>query len=436
MRASTIIIKNINILDVVNGKIIPNQAILISDGIIQEIGNSFYHAEDTATILDGNGKYAMPGIINMHVHLGDNRDDLLLYLLNGVTTIRNMWGYGNFRIGHYLFGTRVFNHLKLKEQVEKGRLAGPDIYSSGPLLDGKKPFFPKFMYLHALKDKAQVEKVIASQVQKGYDFIKIYSKLSKQNFDDIINTAKQYDIPVAGHVPDAVELNYAITSRMHTMEHLYGFVSPYAPEKNLSDEMIKKAAALAAENHVWICPTLIANERLANINKQSEYENEEQMDYISRKNKKAMRFLIKESYKVFEKAGNTDQEAYMDHLFFIVDQLREAGVKMLLGTDKAVPYVVAGFSEYKEMQLLSQTGLSNAEIIRIATINAAKCLGIDANVGTVETGKKANLILIDKNPLENLQTLSRHAGVIKSGVYYSRKACDGMLLKIKRRAAH
>lgn len=429
-----ILIKNINVLSVENGTVIPNQSIIVENGFIRGIDNTVPSQGDFTTVIDGSDKYIMPGIINMHVHLGDNRDDLQLYLANGITTIRNMWGYGKFHFGHFIFGTRVFNHLMLKQQVESGTVVGPDIYTAGPILDGEKPFFPKFMYIHALKDVVHIEEVIASQERQGYDFVKIYSRLSKQNFDDIMRIANKYGIPVAGHVPDAIELNHAIISGMHTMEHLYGFVNPYAPERNLNNENVEASAALAAEKGVWICPTLIANERLANVGSLSTYENEEQMDYVSRKNRKAMRFLIVESRKIFEKVGNSDQDAFMERLFFIVRKLSEAGVGMLLGTDKAVPYVVAGFSEYKEMQLLSHAGISNKEIIRIATINAAKCLGIDGSVGTIGVGKKANLLLTEKNPFDDLQTLTRHSGVIKSGVYYSRDTCDKMLAQIKKRA--
>lgn len=427
-----ILIKNVNILTMTDSKVSRNQSILIRDGIIEAIGSSSPLLEDNATLIDGSGKYVMPGLINMHTHLGDNQDDLMLYLVNGVTTIRNMWGYEGIRFTNWLFGTRVFNHLKLKKEVEKGIVEGPNIYTAGPMLDGNPPIFPKYMYLHALKDKKQVQEIIKKQANQGYDFIKIYHALSKQNFDDVIEIARDYDIPVAGHVPDSVGIRHVLESKVQSIEHLYGFINPYRPELNIKKEDIKKIAFLAATNHVWNCPTLIANERLANYDRQQEFEDEEQMQYLSNNNKKAMRILLKASERLYSKRGVQGNHKYMEDFYYIIEQLKNEGAGIILGTDKAVSYVVAGFSEHIEMRLLRQAGLSNYEVIQAATINAAKCLKKEKEIGTIEKGKKADLILMQDNPLKDLQAIQRHLGVVKAGRYYSREMCDSILERIKK----
>jgi imidazolonepropionase-like amidohydrolase len=429
---NNLVINNINILSIVDNKILKNKSIIIKDGLITTIAEGIDNTSSYCNVVDGQDKYIMPGLINMHTHLGDNKDDLLLYLANGVTTIRNMWGYEGFRFRHWLFGTRVFNHLELKKQIEEGSVVGPSIYTAGPILDGDPPFFPKFMYLHAIKEKKQIEQIIKEQVNKGYDFIKIYSTLSKQNFDDIIEIARYYDIPVAGHVPDLVGIQHVLESKVQSIEHLYGFINAYKPEQNVRQEDVKKLAALASANDVWNCPTLIANERLADIHRQQEFENEKQMEYISQKNKRGMRFLLKESNKLFVKKGVKGNHAYMEDLFYIIQQLKSEGAGILLGTDKAVPYVVAGFSEHAEMKLLSQAGLSNFEIMQAATINAAKCLKKGNEIGTIEKDKRADLIIMRDNPLHKLDTINNHLGVIKSGVFYSREKCDQILQGINK----
>lgn len=419
-----------------DSKVSRNQSILIRDGIIEAVGSSLSLLEDKdkdkAILIDGTGKYVMPGLINMHTHLGDNQDDLKCYLVNGVTTIRNMWGYEGTRFINWLFGTRVFNHLNLKKEVEQGIVEGPSIYTAGPILDGDPPVFPKYMYLHALKDRMQVQQIIKKQVNQGYDFIKIYHALSKQNFDDVIEIAKDYNIPVAGHVPDSVGIRHVLESKVQSIEHLYGFINPYRPELNIKKEDIKKIAFLAADNHVWNCPTLIANERLANYDRQQEFEDEEQMQYLSNKNKKAMRTLLKASEQLYAKRGVQGNHKYMDDFYYIIQQLKNEGAGILLGTDKAVPYVAAGFSEHIEMRLLRQAGLSNYEVIQAATINAAKCLKKEKEIGTIEKGKKADLILMQDNPLKDLQAIQRHLGVVKAGRYYSREKCDSILERIKK----
>jgi imidazolonepropionase-like amidohydrolase len=428
-----ILIKNVNVLSMNTSSIDRNKSILIRAGLIESIVDSSFAPTGDCEVIDGNNGYVMPGLINMHTHLGDNRDDLLLYLANGVTTIRNMWGYEGFRLRNWLLGTRVFNHLQLKKLVEEGRVTGPSIYTAGPLLDGDPPFFPRFMYLNVVTAKSQIAQVIKEQAEKGYDFIKIYSALSRQSFDDIVEIAGQYDIPVAGHAPDLAGIEHVLGSRVQSIEHLYGFINPYRPELNVKREDVVKLAHIAAENNVWNCPTLIANERLANTRRQEEFESESQMEYISSRNKKAMRFLMKESSKLFDSKGVKGNHEYMEDFYFIVRQLKSEGAGILLGTDKAVPYVVAGFSEHHEMKLLSQAGLSNFDVIQAATVNAARCLRREEEIGTVEPGKKADLIITRDNPLNNQDAIKDHSGVIKSGVYYSRGKCDELLKEVKIR---
>lgn len=425
------IINNINILTMVDDKILKNKLVVIKDGRITEISQGTDNTGDCSNVINGKGKYIMPGLINMHTHLGDNKDDLKLYLVNGITTIRNMWGYERLRLGQWLFGARVFNHLSLKKQIDEGKIIGPTVFTAGPLLDGKDPFFPKLLPLHALKDKKQINRVIKEQYSKGYDFIKIYSMLSKENFNDIINIAKLYNMPVVGHVPDSVGIRQTVKSKIHSIEHLYGFFNPYKPEMNLNKEEIKEVASITAINNVWNCPTLIANERLTNIDRQDEFEAEKQMSYISNKNKKAMRFLLRKANELVVKNNIKGNHEYMEFLYNTIRQLKNEGAGILMGTDKAVPYVVAGFSEHKEMKLLKEAGLNNYEVIETATINAAKCLKIDKEIGTIEVGKKANLIITNENPLLNLDNIRRHNGVIKEGIYYSRAKCDKILEDIK-----
>ena len=434
-RTIDLIIKNIDVLSMVDSTIARNRSIFIREGRITAIADGLDDQQPATRIIDGKDKYIMPGLVNMHTHLGDNAADLLLYLVNGITTIRNMWGYEGFRFGQWMFGTRVFNHLRLKKQIEEGKVAGPRIYTDGPLLDGNPPVFPKFMYLHTIEEEKQIERIIKEQSDKGYDFIKIYSALSKENFDTIIDVARRYEIPVAGHVPDSVSIHHALESKLHSIEHLTGFINAYKPEQNVQREKINKLAALAAANNVWNCPTLVANERLSNIERQQEYENEEQMDYVSPKNKRAMRYLLKTSDKLFRKKGIKGNHHYMDEFLYIIRQLKTEGAGILLGTDKGTPYIVAGFSEHAEMKLLNEAGLNTCEVLQAATVNAARCLKKENDFGTIETGKKADLIITQNNPLHNLDTIRHHIGVIKSGVYYSRETCDRFLRELKKKAS-
>ncbi len=426
-----LIINNVNILTMVDNSILWDKAILIHDGRISCIDERIRHPEGFQNLIDGQNGYILPGLVNMHTHLGDNRLDLLLYLVNGVTSIRNMWGYEGFRFRQWLFGARMFNHLQLKKKIAAGKIIGPSIYTAGPLLDGDPPFFPRFMSLHPVKEKKQIERIIREQVDQGYDFVKFYSNLSVSSFDDIVEIAGQYAIPVAGHVPDSVDIQHVLESKVSSIEHLYGFINPYHPECNKTRQEITRLAALAAANGVWNCPTLIAHERLSDIERKPEFEHEYQMNYIAPRNRRSMRFLMKASYDFYHKRGLKGNHVYMEDYFNIIRLLKNEGAGILLGTDKSVPYVVAGFSEHAEMKLLLQAGLSNYEVLQAATVNAARCLKKENEFGTVKKGASADLILTLENPLINLNTLLNHAGVIKSGVFYSRMRCNEILNSIK-----
>ena len=418
----------------VNNKISENKTLYIDNGVIKDISDSDIEDIKGVKVIEANSMYAMPGLINMHTHLGDNKDDLLLYLVNGVTTIRNMWGYENWRLKHWLLGLRVFKHLELKRKISKGEIIGPRIYTAGAIIDGSKPFLPKSLPLCSVNKLTNIKDIIKTQINKGYDFIKIYHMLSKQNFEDIIRIAKEHNIPVAGHVPDSVGIKRVLESGIKSIEHLYGFINPYQPQLNIKKENIKKLANLAAINEVWNCPTLIAHQRLANIKRQADFENENQMNYVSKRNKKAMRFLIKASNKLYQKKNVKGNHEYMNDLYHVIKVLKSEGAGILLGTDKAVPYVVAGFSEHLEMKLLSKAGLSNYEVIKSATVNAAKCLNKLTELGTLQVGKKADLVITKHNPLTNLKTIFNHHGVVKDGVWYSRSACNNILKEIRSRA--
>jgi imidazolonepropionase-like amidohydrolase len=177
---------------------------------------------------------------------------------------------------------------------------------------------------------------------------------------------------------------------------------------------------------------LIAWERLCNVDKQAEYENEPEMSYISESNKKAMRFLMKASNDLCIKKGLKPNHYYIPKLFEIIKELKKQGAGILLGTDKSTPYVIAGFSAHKELEYLNKAGLSPYESIQAGTINGALCLKKEKEIGTIEIGKKADFILLKQNPLEDISVIKNHNGVMKGTKWLSREICDSILAKIRK----
>lgn len=422
---------NVNIVTMLNNTVLANQTVLVADGIIDFIGDSeqVNIPEDTS-VIDGKDKYLMPALIDMHVHLGDNEDDLLLFLVNGITTIRNMWGYENFRLRNWLFGTRVFNHLDLRDKINNGFVLGPSILSAGPMIEGEIPFFPKFM-VKSIKSIKVAEKVVQDQVDKGYDLIKLYSTVSEDVFSTLVCTAQKNNIPISGHVPDKVGIKNVINAKVTSIEHLLGFFNPYNPELAVKENEISEIAQQSAENNVSHCPTLIASERICNIEALEKYKSEPEMEYLPKRVKRGMEFLLKTSSSLFKKKNLKPNHEYIPFLFKVIQELKRQGTGILLGTDKGTPYVVAGFSLHRELQLLKMAGLTPFEAIQAGTVNAAKCLRKEAEIGTIEVGKRADLLLVEQNPLNNLDTIKHHCGVMIRGKWLSRDKCNQILKELK-----
>jgi imidazolonepropionase-like amidohydrolase len=424
---------DVNILSMLNGEILKNQTVLISGETIESIGrDKSINIPVDAFIIDGKGKYLIPGLIDMHVHLGDNEDDLLLFLVNGVTTIRNMWGYENFRLRNWLFGTRVFNHLKLRNDVKKNLVPGPTIFTAGPLVEGETPFFPRFM-VKKVTSAQSAEEIVSFQAGQGYDLIKFYSTLSEDVFASLARAAEKNNISIAGHVPDTVGIRNVIDAKVTSIEHLLGFFNPYKPTLTISENEISEIARLSAENNVYHCPTLIASERICNIDRMKEYENEPEMEYVPLRVKKGMKFLLKASSDIFRKKHLKPNHEYLPFLFRIVRELKEHGAGIVLGTDKATPYVVAGFSLHRELSLLIEAGLTPFEAIKTATYNAAKCLKREKTSGTIDAGKCADLVLVEQNPLTNIEIIKNHCGVMTRGRWLSRGKCNQILNDLKQK---
>lgn len=426
-------ILNVNVITMLNNEILINQTVLISEETIEFIGNekNINIPEDTF-IIDGKDKYLIPGLIDMHVHLGENEDDLLLYLVNGVTTIRNMWGYEQFNLLNWIFGTRVFNHLKLRDEVNNNHIIGPRIFTARPLIEGETPFFPSFMVKKVISPQS-AEKIVLHQSNQGYDLIKFSSTISENVFTSLVLSARKNNISIAGHVPDKVGMRNVIKAKVTSVEHLLGFFNPYNPELAINEKEISEIAQLSAQNNVFHCPTLIASERICNINKREEYENEPEMDYLPKRVKKGMKFLLKTSSNLFKKKQLKPNHEYLPFLFGIVQELKKHDTGIILGTDKGTPYVVAGFSLHRELKLLNVAGLTPFEAIKTATFNAAKCLKRETTLGTIEVGKCADLLLVEQNPLKNLETIKNHCGVMTKGRWLSREKCNQILNELKEK---
>ena len=407
--ASRIAFSNVSLATMEDETILPAQTVLVKDGIITAIGEAgSFSIPANADVIDGSGRYLMPGLVDMHIHAivgTDGEKDLLVQLAAGVTSARIMWG-----------GT---THLDWRARIRAGELAGPQLYVASPGLEGNPPYWPASV---VVTTETEARKAVREQVAAGYDFIKVYNRLQLALYDVIIDEARALDIPVIGHVPRAMSADYAIASGQSTIEHFSGF-APYATTTGGWSGAIdsSKLAGLIEQIRLqgtWNCPTLTVRSRTAS--------------QVASLRSNPAYSLMSESMQSWLDNSLTqppsfDRTTEGRLLKALVKALHDADVGLLVGTDAGVQYVYLGFSIHEELANFVDAGLTPYETLRAATVNAADALGESEVAGTVAVGKRADLLLLDSNPFANIANVNRRVGVMAAGQWYAQSTLMEMI---------
>ncbi len=391
----TTVFKDVNVLTMVNDSILYRQSVLVTDGKIADIGiYDKMNIPENTNIVEGKEQYLIPGLCDMHVHY-NNEDDRLLYVANGVTFIRNMFG--------------APGHLKLRKKIKEKSLIGPELYTTCPIIDGENPIWPGSF---EMSDKNQVFDALSQFKKDGYDAIKIYDKLTKEVFDEITRVAKELDIPVVGHVPHAVDLKHAISSGLNSIEHLVGYEKYYDDEKVLEQTL---------KSGVWNCPTLVV---LKNLGGNDSLNNNPPNDikYVS---------PVQVAWWKSGKSWN----AHFVKKTKLLKILADNNANIVVGTDVSNPYTIAGFSLHEELSLWQDAGVAPYQILLSATKKCAEMIGQESRFGTVEKGKDADLLLLKHNPLEDINNTKSIAGVMTKGTWHPETELNSMLDNIAAKNA-
>jgi len=404
----------VDVLPMDRDELLRDQTVIVRDGRIVALGAAKDVAvPEDAQRVDGHGKTLMPGLADMHVHSWEEAD-LVLFLANGVTTVRNM------------FGSPM--HVRWRDQVAKGELLGPTIVTAGPIIDGDPPVWPGST---VLVDPAGAEQVVIDQKEAGYDFLKVYEKLSLETYDAIVAAAREHGMRVMGHVPRAVDLAHVIESGQKSVEHLDGWVehvqaddSPYLGKVKWENEGeawkhvdAKKLAATAeacAKAGTWNCPTLVVYQKWVVADEVDAMFARPEMQYAS----PMMRTFWAPKYNYL---GKMAKETILSLRGSDADRKRVLGVlhasgaRILLGTDVGNPFVVPGFSLHEELANLVASGLSSYEALRAGTSGAAEFLGESEEWGSVAVGRRADLLLLEADPRTDVANAARRVGVMVRG---------------------
>lgn len=372
-------------------RVLRNHTVLVREGRIAALGpDGEVPIPAGATVLDGDGRYLMPGLADMHVHLA-RQENLLLYLANGVTTVRNMWG------------TPVAINA-WRDAIAAGTLLGPRIYSASRGLDGTPPYWETTV---VVDDPAAAAQAVAQEAALGFDFIKVYNNLTTPVYDAIVAAAAQEGLPVVGHVPRAVGLEHALTLGQHTTEHLVGY------PVGLEGDALRSFAERHARTATWVSPTLIVRISFVDGADAAMLEARDEMRFVH----PAERANWGPTPGAAPRALQREQSRQRGRL---LRALKDAGVGILLGTDSWISYVIHGFSIHDELRLLVEdAGFTPFEALLAGTADAARSVGAQGDWGTVGEGLRADFILLRANPLEDVGHVAARSGVMAGGTWLS-----------------
>jgi len=410
------LITNVNVIPMTQDTVLQDQMVFIKDGLIEAIDD---HIDmDGVEIVDAQNTYLTPGLIDMHVHVWD-RYELGLYLSNGVTAVRNVWG--------------MPMHLRIKEDVNNDEIISPLFYTSGPKLTG-----PEFIGDDNLNltDPAEAREKVISYKERGYDFVKTYYGLTPDLFDAVLEQAKISDVDIVAHPSQKVPYSYHFDPQIKSIEHTEEFIQQplnYSLDTVKLKEVVDLYKNAPYSRH---CPTLVVFNNIYQMLVDDDILASESLGYMNPLIKKV------DSKAQFDRWHNTKLEDAAvteriknqhDFHIYIIKKLHEAGVALICGTDAGIGVTLPGFSLHQELTFYQEAGLSNYEVLKTATVNAAETHTIMNNMGSIEKGKVANLLLVNGNPLVDLSALKNPSTVFIKGRKLNRETLDSFNEKAKNR---
>jgi imidazolonepropionase-like amidohydrolase len=408
-RPQTLVLSHVNVIDMVGARPKAGMTLVIVGDRIAAVGRKGkVRVPKGAQVIDASGKYLIPGLWDMHVHLGDGEFDknfyLRLFIANGITGVRIMEGAPEYQ--------------SWRREAEDGALLAPRMVIASPMIG-----FGDLSNISEARAREEVRKA----KQGGADFIKVHDNLSRASYFAVIDEAKLVGLPVEGHTPVSVTAEEVSQAGQKSIEHLTG-LAPAEADAATAERLF----ALFRRNQTWQCPTLIMRHNYALLDDGS-LAADPRLKYVKPSWRARWLGMTKEAetWPAGEGARRRETIRKEDAL---VAEMQRAGVRILAGTDDANPYVMPGFSLHDELALLVKAGLTPMEALRTATYNPAKFLGLSGSLGTVEKGKLADLVLLDANPLEDISNTKKISAVIKDGRYLSRESLDKILADVEAAA--
>jgi Amidohydrolase family len=424
---------NVTVVPMDRERLLASQTVVIREGRIAELGPAAaVKVPSGARRIDGANKFLMPGLADAHFHLQSREEDdhqlLQVLLANGITSIFNLHG-----------GPSI---LELRGRVARGDVLGPTIYTSGPYISDAPAWPP---------EADEVERLVVEQKRAGYDLVKTHGDFSREAFRRLMRVARRERIKVIGHLPRNLGIAPVFEEHMDAVAHAEEFIYSYfffdappqlpeaGPETRRrflenAEKRIPELAAATARAGTWVVPNLVAYRMIV----------EQGKDVASVLARPETRYVPpgvaadwQPGQNRYDRKYSPEMAEHMTWRLGLISKLTGAlggeGVPMMAGTDAPIPGVVPGFSLHDELKLLVATGLTPYEALRTATVNPAVFLGQPDEFGTLIVGARADLLLLDANPLSDVSNAARRAGVMVRGRWLVESELRAMLEGVSRR---
>lgn len=415
--AADYVFTNVNVIPMGEEEVLSEHAVVVrGDRIIEVTSMRDVSIANNATVIDGRGRYLLPGLAEMHGHVPPQQserfpsrylnDTLFLYLAGGITTVRGMLGHAD--------------QLQLIQDVESGARLGPTLYLAGPSFNGNTVGSPE-----------QARAMVREHKEAGWDLLKIHPGLSLDEFTAIAEEANAAGIDFAGHVPAAVPLDQAIRSGIRTIDHIDGYIEFVdATDREITTEELQILIDLTLEHGVGVVPTQALWATLIGAAERSDLESYEEIKYMPPTVLAGWQQQLDNLQDSNYHTGETAQ-IHQQNRQRLLSAMSNAGVEILMGTDAPQVYSVPGLGLKHELAMMEDAGLSPYQVLYTGTVAVGRYFAEHDTFGQVAAGHRADLILTSANPLQDLSTLSEPLGVMVRGRWLTRAMLDEKLNELE-----
>lgn len=414
----TVAFTNVTVIPMDRERTIADQTVIVrGDRIVSVSPAASARIPAGATRIEGKGKFLLPGLAEMHGHIpppsapADLIENVLfLYVANGVTTVRGMLG--------------APGQLDLRERARAGTLLAPNLYLAGPSFNG-----------NSVNSPADAERMVREQKAQGWDLLKVHPGLSRDEYDAMARTAREVGIPFGGHVPSAVGLEHAIAMGQQTFDHLDGYIELLdGTNAPLDSARLAAIVRRTRDANAWVVPTSALWETLLGIPTLETLRSFPELRYMPPA-MVASWVKAHENRLASPNANPAMSRQIAANRVALLGALHRGGVRILMGTDAPQQFSVPGFSLHRELRKMSESGMSAYDILETGTKNVGAYFASSDTFGIIAPGHRADLILVNGNPLQDLANLERRSGVMVRGRWLPESEIQARLAKIAAGAA-